>query len=206
MRVVMAVVAMMVVVVMLLAQQKGADDVDNEAEHGDRDRLAIGDGHGVDQPLKTLEGDLDRDNGEDDGAGKGGEIAELSGAEGEMAVARLAAGKEIGERGNAERRRMGCHVPAVGEQRHRAEQDAGDDLADHHDRGQRDHKPGAALIAGVLCAEKDVVVRPPVEGMGVHGLVSERAASRGNSASYNVREDEYYHTSSLRPSGSSKKA
>ena len=81
-RVVMAVVVVMVVV--LLAQQEGADEIDDEPEHGDRDRLAIGNRHRIDQPLDALEGDLDRDDAEDDGAGKGGEIAELAGAEGEM--------------------------------------------------------------------------------------------------------------------------
>jgi RNA polymerase subunit RPABC4/transcription elongation factor Spt4 len=95
-----------VMVVVLLAQQEGADEIDDEPEHGDRDRFAPGDRNRIDQPRKTLEGDLDRDNAEDDGAGKGGEIAELSGAEGEMRVARLSPCKQIGQRRDAKRRGM----------------------------------------------------------------------------------------------------
>ena len=144
------VIVAMVVMVMLLAKQEGADEIDGKPEHGNGDGFAIGNRDRVDQPLHALEGDLDRDDAENDGAGEGGEIAELAGAEGEMRIARLAARKEIGERGDAERSRMGRHMPAIGKQRHRAEQRSRHDLADHHDRGQRDHKPGTALVAGMF--------------------------------------------------------
>src|SRR5205085_6747388 len=96
---------------------------------------------------------------------------------------------------------MGRHVPAIGEQRHRAEQDAGDDLADHHDRGEDDHEPGAALVAGVFGAEKDVVVGPLVEGMGMHGPASARDATRFVSTRYNAWNSEYYHIRNLRRMG-----
>jgi hypothetical protein len=104
-------------------------------------------------------------------AGERGEIAEFSGTEGEMRVARLPAREEIGKCRDAERRGMGRHVPAVGKQRHRAEQRSRHDLANHHDRGQRHHEPGAALIAGVFRAEVDVIVGPSVEGMRMHGCL-----------------------------------
>jgi len=62
--------------------------------------------------------------------------------------------------------------PAVGEQRHRSEQRSGHDLADHHDGGQDDHEPGAALLAGMLWTEEYVIVSPLIERMWVHRLVS----------------------------------
>ena len=146
-------------------QQPGADEIDGEAEYGNRNRLAIGDRHRPNQPLGALECDLDRDQRQHDGAGEGGEIAKFAGAESEIRVGCLPTRKEIGQRGNAQRRGMGRHVPAVGEQRHRAEQRSRHDLADHHDRGQRDHEPGAALVARMFWTEEQMVVGPLIERM-----------------------------------------
>ena len=53
---------------------------------------------------------------------------------------------------------MGRHVDAVGEQGHRSEQGAGDDLADHHQGGQRDDPAGSPLMGVVAAAEEDMVV------------------------------------------------
>jgi hypothetical protein len=65
---------------------------------------------------------------------------------------------------------MGRHVPAVGEKRHRAEQHAAGDLADHHRGGQRHHQPGAPLVARMRPPQEDVLVGPLVERMRVHGV------------------------------------
>ena len=151
MGVIVGVIVAMVVV--LVAQQPRADKIDGKAEHRDRNRFAIGDRDGAHHPLHALKGNLYGDDPQDDGAGEGGEIAKFAGAESEIRVGCLPTRKEIGQRGNAQRRGMGRHVPAVGEQRHRAEQRSRHDLADHHDRGQRDHEPGAALVAVVRGAQ-----------------------------------------------------
>lgn len=122
----------------------------------------------------SLIGDLDRDQAEDDRAGEGGKIAELAGPEAEMRAPQMSSRKAIRERGNPQRRRMRSHVPAVGEQRHRAEQRARDDLADHHDQRQDDDEPGAPLVLVVLVAQKGVVMGPLFDGMGMHRELSER--------------------------------
>ncbi len=153
----------MMVVVVAVAQQPGADEVDAEAQHRHRDRLAIGNRDRVNQPHRAFIGDLDRDQAEDDRAGKGGEVAELAGAEAEMGIARMLAREQIGDGGDPQRGRMGGHVPAIGQQRHRSEKRSCRDLADHHDHGQRDHEPSAALVTGVLRTEKHVIVGPLVE-------------------------------------------
>jgi hypothetical protein len=54
---------------------------------------------------------------------------------------------------------MGRHVPAVGQQRHRAEDRAAGDLGHHHGRGQADDHPGAPLVAVMRLAQEDVLVR-----------------------------------------------
>jgi hypothetical protein len=56
-------------------------------------------------------------------------------------------------------------MPAIGQQRHRSEHCSSGDLTDHHRYRQRDHKPGAALVAVVALAEEDVIVGPLIEGM-----------------------------------------
>ncbi len=53
---------------------------------------------------------------------------------------------------------MRRHVQPVGNERDRAEQEAADDLGNHHDGAERDHHPGAALVALMAFAEKDVRV------------------------------------------------
>ena len=173
--VVMAVVMAVMMVIMAVAQQPRAGEVDAEAEGGDRDGLAIDDRHRREQPQHALIGDLDRDQAQDDRAGEGGEVAELARAEGEMRIPQVPARETVGESSNAKRGRMRAHVPAVGKQRHRAEQRAGDDLADHHDQRQDDHEPGAPLVLVVLLAQKDVVMGPLLDRMGMHRKVSERS-------------------------------
>ena len=64
----------------------------------------------------------------------------------------------IGQGGNQHRTGMGGHMPAVGHQRHRAIDSAGDDLDQHHAGRKRNHQPHLAFIAQVIVAKKDVFV------------------------------------------------
>ena len=81
----------------------------------------------------------------------------------------MPAREQVGEPGDAERRRMGRHVPAVGDKRHRAEQVAADDLADHHRGGEDHHEPGSPLMTVMTFAQEGVTVLPGLDGMEVHG-------------------------------------
>jgi hypothetical protein len=85
-------------------------------------------------------------------------LAKLAGAETESLVPSVAPRVLVGQRGNAERAGMGGHVEPVGEQRHGAERQPCDDLADHHGRGERDHELGATLVAAVIPAETEVEI------------------------------------------------
>src|SRR4051794_19432677 len=117
---------------------------------------------------RALPGDLHRDHREDDGAGKRREIAELAGAEREAGIMRMPPGEQIGDGRDAQRRGMGCHMPAIGKQRHRSEQRSRRDLADHHDGGQGDDEPCPALVAGMLMTEEHVIVRPWLDRVRMH--------------------------------------
>jgi hypothetical protein len=163
--VVVMIVSVAVAVIMTAAQHEGAGEIDAEAERRNRNRLPVDDGLRRDQPQDTFVGDLNSDQPENDGTGKGREIPELAGAEGEMSVAEMASREAIGKRRNPERGRMRPHMPAIGEQGHRPEQRAGHDLGHHHDQGQDDHDPGAPLVLVMLLAKERVIVRPLVEGM-----------------------------------------
>src|SRR5882724_9300623 len=75
-------VAMMIVIV-AIAQQPRADKVDAEAQRRDRYRLAIRNRNRMNQPDDAFIENLNRDQAQDNRAGKGGKVAELAGTEGE---------------------------------------------------------------------------------------------------------------------------
>src|SRR6266700_398885 len=75
-------VAMMIVIV-AIAQQPRADEVDAEAQSRDRYRLAIRNRYRMNQPDHDFIENLNRDQAQNNRAGKGGKVAELAGAEGE---------------------------------------------------------------------------------------------------------------------------
>ena len=52
---------------------------------------------------------------------------------------------DVCKRINAERNGMGCHVQAIREKRHGAEDDARDDLDHHHQPGDGDYNQSAGL-------------------------------------------------------------
>jgi len=68
------------------------------------------------------------------------------------------AGIGIGERRQQQRAGVGAHVQAVGDQGDRAEQQAADDLRDHHGAAEPDYRPGLALAGLVALAEEYVAV------------------------------------------------
>ena len=138
------------------AQQPGAGDIHREAEAGDRDRLGEVDRHRREQAGDGLVADQQRDHRQDDRAGEAGEIAELAGAEGEARIVRRAARIGIGERREQQRAGMRAHVQAVGDEGDRAEQQAADDLGDHHGAAEPDHRPGLAFALFVPLAEEHV--------------------------------------------------
>ena len=87
------------------------------------------------------------------------QVAHLAGAESEAFVAGVAAGIAIGKCGYQHGSRMGRHVPAVGNQRHRAEDAARGDFDHHHRGGDGDDQPGPALVSLVIVAQVDMLVR-----------------------------------------------
>ena len=90
---------------------------------------------------------------------KAGQIAELAGAELKRSSSAMPARVAVSERREQQRARMRRHVQPVRDQRDRTEQQAAGDLSEHHGRAQRDHHPGAAFVALVACAEKDMRVK-----------------------------------------------
>src|SRR5262249_21727085 len=117
----------------------------------------------LDQLLDALDRHPDRDQAEQHAAGVAGERVDLAGAEAERVVAGARARVPVRDQRQTERADVRAHVPAVGLQRHRAGPPADGQLADHHDRGDRDHPPGAALAR--------LVVRRLVLVVGVRGQI-----------------------------------
>ena len=113
---------MVVRVAAAAAEQERADDIDDQSQHGDRDRLVEADRYRRDEARDRFVTDQHRNHQKYDGAGEAGEVAELAGAEGEARILGVAPRIAIGQRGEQERAGMGRHVQAVGDERDRAEQ------------------------------------------------------------------------------------
>ena len=128
-----AVIMAMLVAMMAAAKQENARDIDDQSQHRDRNGFVEIDRNRPDQALCGFISDQDRDHGEDNGAGKSGEVAELAGTEGEARVVAMAAGIAIGQSREQERAGMRRHVQPVGDERDRAEHQPADDFGDHHD-------------------------------------------------------------------------
>ena len=132
---------------MTVAQHPGRNQVHSQADARDEHRFVEADGQGLEEASHRLPGDQNRDHRQDHGARVPTEHAHLPGSERVTGIAGVSARVEIGERGDAERRRVARHVPAVGEERHRVEGVPGDDLDDHHRRREGDDPPGLDLAA-----------------------------------------------------------
>jgi hypothetical protein len=161
---------MAVTVMMAAGQQPHAGDIDDEAKDRDRDRLVEADGNRREQARNRFVADQQGNHRQNDGAAVAGQIAELAGAEGEIAIIGVFAGIGIGQRGQQQRAGMGRHVQSVGDQSQRAEQRAADDFGDHHDAAKHDHRPGSAFGSLVVRAQKDVIVRLNLEDVGHDAL------------------------------------
>ena len=197
-RMVMIVMLMLMLMLMLmpvlmrmlaLVQQPGAGEIDDQAEHGDGNRLVEADRDRRGQAHNGFIADQQRDDGQDDGAGITRQLSQLAGAEGVARIMGVAAGKPVGQRRNCQRSGMGRHVEAIGQQCHRAIDRAGNDLADHHRRGQGDDDPGAARIAVMVFAKKYMIVPQGFERFAVHVgpvqrylLISRNSANRSRTS------------------------
>eukprot|EP00913_Durusdinium_trenchii_P021378 g20091.t1 len=170
--VVAAVLAMVdvMIVVMIVAKQPGADQVDHEPEGRDEDCLIEFDRHGTCQPQDAFPGNEQGDERQDDGAGEAGQVTELARAEAVARIVRVLAGIGIGHGRDQHGAGVGRHVPAVGRERHGAEDGSGDDFRQHHGRRQCDDQPDLLLVALVVAAQKGVIVTQAVDGIG-HRIV-----------------------------------
>ena len=162
---VMGMPGMAVRVVMAFAQQPGTRQVHAQAERSDRHRLAEVNINRMQEPQHRFVADPKRNHGENDGAAERRQFAELAGAERKARIADVAAGEQIREPGDGQRQHVGGHMPAVGDERDRAEHSAADDFQDHHRGGQRHHAPGTPFALVVAGAEKGVLVGPMAQGM-----------------------------------------
>ena len=114
----------------------------------------------------------DRYGTEQQGARVAGQGSDLARAEGIARIVGVATCEGVGEGGQPECADVTGHVPAIGQQRHRARQPAGDDLDHHGDEGQC-HHPAGALLGVPLALSAEVVSMLPdsqiVCGELVHG-------------------------------------
>ena len=169
-------------VMLLVEQQPGAREGDREADAGNQDRFVERDRYRVHEAGKQFHADEQRNEGQYNGAGEPGQLADLASAIGKAWIAGVSPCIAIGEHGDRERRDMGRHVPAVGGQRHRSESRAGDDFGHHHDPGENHYQAGPVLVTVMFIAKKIVGVLPRVDGMTMHFASPARAEPQSQGA------------------------
>ena len=162
------VLVVVIMIVMVVVQHHRTDDIHAKAENRDDHRLEILDRNRLIDPHHRFEADADRDHAENERAREAREIAELARAEREVAVLGVAARHPIGPCREPERADMRRHVHAVGQERHRAEGEPGDDLHHHERRGEIDDEARSRFGAAMALAEIDVIVGPGVVVAVVH--------------------------------------
>ena len=151
--------AVIVTVAMTAAtEQQHARDVHRQSEHRDGYGLVEVDADRPDQPRHRLVADEYGDHGQHHSAGEPRQIAELAGAEAEALVLGVRSRIAVSQSREQQRAGMRRHVQTVGDQRDRTEDPSAHDLRNHHHGAERDHHPGAAFVALVARAEKDVRV------------------------------------------------
>ncbi|MCY1402764.1 hypothetical protein D9M71_179200 [compost metagenome] len=134
--VVVAVRGMAMIMTVPVAQQQGTDNVDDQS--GNRDECS-----GAELNFRWLQEAYDRlnansqgDHAENQRRGEPTQVSDLSGTETVTLAGRVAFCVSVSGRRDAQCAGMGCHVKAIGQQRHRAGDVSGGDLANHHHNGQ----------------------------------------------------------------------
>jgi hypothetical protein len=166
--VVMAMVVM-ILVVAAMPQHQGRSQVHDEPDARHPQSRHEVDRRRGDQPHDGFDHHRDRDHAEQERAGESPQHLDLPRAESEAFVAGPAPREPIRNSRDGKRHHVGGHVPPVGQQRHGAGEETGDDLRHHRRGGDRDHQPRAPLgaaIAGVV----RVAVLPAAQVMDRHDL------------------------------------
>ncbi len=157
------VVAMIVMMVVMVAAQKhGAQQIDQKAQNGNGRCFEECDGTRIDEAKDRLGGNAERHDAQDKRRGEAGEIADLAGAKAEPPLAGVASSQKVGDGCDRQRAGVGGHVEAIGQQSHRVEQQAGQDLADHHGQRQKHDPEHATGVAIVVVSQEDVIVNEVV--------------------------------------------
>jgi len=141
------------------AQDQGAGQVHHQPDDRHGHGLLVVDGLRTDHALDRAEHHQRGNAKQEDSAGKARQHFDLPGAEGKAGIGGVAARGGIGEGAQTDGQRVRAHVPAIGQQRHRVEPQAGGDLHEHRDGGNHHHEPRAAL-GGLVAGIEDVGMGP----------------------------------------------
>ena len=143
-------------------QQPRRHQVHHQPDHRHHERGLGRQRLGLPQAQRRFEDDANRHQPQHQGARKAAQHLDLPGAEGIAHVKRMPPRQPVGERRHAQRQRVRAHVPAVGQQRHRAGPPAARDLGHHGDEGDGQH-PARARFANTISGIEPVAVLPGAE-------------------------------------------
>ena len=127
---------MPMIVGMTILEQPCGNQVDQQTDDRDRNRMIVADRAGRNQSFDRLEYHQPCNHHQEDCARITAQHLDLPGAERKARVARVFPGEYIRKQRKPQRNRMRAHVPAVRQQRHRVVIPAAGNLDHHHHRGQ----------------------------------------------------------------------
>ena len=165
-------VMMMLVPVSLRVQNNHADAIHNQPEDRHEDRLVEYNLNRVEQPRDTFKGHEQREDREQYRTRKTSERVHLAGAKAVATVARVAASIGIGKGGDAQRRRVRCHMQAVCQQSHGAKDNAGDQFDHHHNRCYGNNEKRSAFAGPALILRKGMLMLVTFKIVFVHAVYS----------------------------------
>jgi len=151
-----------------MLENKDRNAVDDEPDHRNDDGLIECDRYGSEQSIHALIGHERCKTCQQNGAGESAERIDFAGAKAITRIMRMLACIDVGSCVDPERYRVGCHVQPVRQQRHRAEQHAGNDLDDHHGRSNCNHDERFRLSGAPLVLAENVGVAPARKSIVVH--------------------------------------
>ncbi len=158
--------------VVCVSQDEHRCPVHNQAQDCDEDRLAEGDRYRVGQPIEAFSGHQQGENDQQDGARKPTQGVRLARAKAIARVVRVAPGVDVGKDADAQCCSVRGHVQSVGQQRHRAEKQAGGDLGDHHNSGNGDHDQRPLFCRSPDPLTKVMGMLPQAKIGVMHGVLS----------------------------------
>jgi hypothetical protein len=161
-------ILLLVMPVLVHAQYEYAESVYHQPEYRNENGLVVDNFYRMEKPFQAFPAHDKGKQGQQNGSAKAAEGIHLAGAETEIRIMRVTSSIDVCEGIDAECGRVRCHVESVGQQRHRSEQDARNDLNHHHRAGDGNDNECAQFAWSLPVLTEGVTVPPALVIVTLH--------------------------------------